>query len=85
MLGTSERALRSAPAVQERGTPELVSAIDRGRLAVSVAEKASRLSPDLQRRIAAEAEAGDTNAALAAAMCRDLDALPGLMEGIGQD
>lgn len=62
-LSISERALRHARAVQDRGEPELVRAVDRGRLAVSTAERASRLAPEIQRRIAAEAEAGNANAA----------------------
>lgn len=62
-LSISERALRHARRVQDSGTPELVRAVDRGRLAVSVADKASRLPADIQRKIAAEAEAGNVNAA----------------------
>lgn len=62
-LSISERALRSARKVQEHGAPELVRAVDRGRLAVSVAEKATKLAPEVQRKIAAEAEAGNANAA----------------------
>jgi len=62
-LSISERALRHARRVQDHGAPELVRAVDQGHLAVSVAERASRLAPDLQRRIAAEAQAGHANAA----------------------
>jgi N6-adenosine-specific RNA methylase IME4 len=62
-LSISERALRHAHHVQDHGAPELIRAVDRGRLSVSAAEKASRLSVDVQRRIAAEAEAGNANAA----------------------
>lgn len=62
-LSISERALRHARTVQDRATPELVRAVDRGHLAVSVASRAALLSPDMQRRIAASAEAGDANAA----------------------
>lgn len=62
-LSISERALRYARRVQDHGEPELARAVDRGRLAVSVAEKASRLAPAIQRRIAAEAEAGNGNVA----------------------
>lgn len=62
-LSISERALRHARRVQDHGEPELARAVDRGRLAVSVAERATRLSPAIQRAIAAEAEAGDPNAA----------------------
>ncbi len=62
-LSISERALRHARRVQDHGAPELARAVDRGRLAVSVAEKATYLSKDIQRRIAAEAEAGNDSAA----------------------
>jgi hypothetical protein len=62
-LSISERALRHARRVQDHGEPELVRAVERGQLAVSVAEKASHLSADIQRRIAAEAEGGNQNVA----------------------
>lgn len=62
-LSISERALRHARRVQDHGEPELARAVDRGRLAVSQAERASRLAPEVQRRIAAEAESGNVNAA----------------------
>lgn len=62
-LSISERALRHARRVQDHGEPDLVRAVERGHLAVSVAEKASHLSADIQRRIAAEAEAGHVNVA----------------------
>jgi N6-adenosine-specific RNA methylase IME4 len=62
-LSISERALRHARRVHDHGTPELIRAVERGRLAVSVADRASHMSVDIQRRIAAEAEAGNVNAA----------------------
>jgi N6-adenosine-specific RNA methylase IME4 len=62
-LSISERALRHARRVQDHGEPELIRAVERGHLAVSVAERATRLSGDVQRRIAAEAEAGHANVA----------------------
>jgi N6-adenosine-specific RNA methylase IME4 len=62
-LSISERALRQARRVQDHGEPELARAVERGRLAVSVAEKASHLSADIQRQIAAEAEGGNANVA----------------------
>lgn len=62
-LSISERALRHARAVQDRGVPELSRAVDAGKLAVSMAEKASRLKPEIQRQIAADAEAGNEAAA----------------------
>jgi N6-adenosine-specific RNA methylase IME4/ParB-like chromosome segregation protein Spo0J len=63
MLSISERALRAARSVREHGEPELVRAVRRGRLAVSAASAAAKLAPDMQRRIAEAAEAGDANAA----------------------
>jgi N6-adenosine-specific RNA methylase IME4 len=62
-LSISERALRHARRVQDHGEPELVRAVERGRLAVSVAEKASHLSAEIQRLIAAEADGGNANVA----------------------
>lgn len=62
-LSISERTLRAARRVQDHGEPDLVRAVERGRLAVSIAEKASQLAPEIQRKIAAEAEAGNVNAA----------------------
>lgn len=60
-LSISERALRYARRVQDHGVPELVRVVDRGRLAVSAAEQASRLPVEMQRKIAEEAEAGHAN------------------------
>jgi N6-adenosine-specific RNA methylase IME4 len=63
MLSISERALRAARSVRDHGEPELVRAVERGRLAVSAASHAARLAPDMQRKVAAAAEAGEANAA----------------------
>lgn len=60
-LSISERALRHARATRCTGTPELIRAVERGKLAVSSAAQAARLAPDIQRRIAEEAESGATN------------------------
>ena len=62
-LSISERALRHAKAVQHNGAPELISAVEMGHLAVSAAERASKLSVEIQREIARQAVAGDANAA----------------------
>jgi N6-adenosine-specific RNA methylase IME4 len=62
-LSISERALRHARRVQDHGEPELARAVERGHLAVSVAERASHLPAAIQRQIAAEAEGGNANVA----------------------
>jgi N6-adenosine-specific RNA methylase IME4 len=61
MLNVSERSVRAARSVQERGTPELQRAVEQGTLPVSAAAQAAKLDPDTQRKIAAEAEAGRAN------------------------
>ena len=63
MLNVSERLLRSAKAVQQDvgAAPELVAAVERGNLAVSVAVHAIRLPAEDQREIASCAEAGEAN------------------------
>lgn len=60
-LSISERALRHAHATRQTGAPELVRAVERGKLPVSAAAQAARLAPDIQRRIAEKAEAGESN------------------------
>ncbi|WP_291854808.1 MT-A70 family methyltransferase [Bradyrhizobium sp.] len=61
MLSVSERLVRHAKVVHDRGAPELQRAVDQGRLAVSAAAQAAKLTTEMQRRIAAEADAGRTN------------------------
>jgi len=62
-LNVSDRLVRSAKAVQDHGGPELVRAVDQGKLAVSVAAQAARLDPAEQRKVVEKAEAGNANAA----------------------
>ena len=50
-LSVSERLLRHAKTVQAEGVPELVTAVDRGRLAVSTAADLARLPADTQREV----------------------------------
>jgi N6-adenosine-specific RNA methylase IME4 len=45
------------------GTPELVAAVERGKLAVSVAAQAAKQTAERQREVAACAEAGNPNSA----------------------
>jgi N6-adenosine-specific RNA methylase IME4 len=61
MLNVSERSVRSAASVQDKGTPELQRAVERGHLPVSAAAQATKLAPETQRKVAEEAEAGHAN------------------------
>jgi N6-adenosine-specific RNA methylase IME4 len=61
MLNVSERLLRSAKAVQQGAAPELIAAVEQGRLAVSVAAHAAKLSSQDQREIARCAKSGDAS------------------------
>jgi N6-adenosine-specific RNA methylase IME4 len=51
MLNVSERSVRSARAVQERGTPELAKAVEQGRVAVSTAATLVEMPAAKQREI----------------------------------
>lgn len=53
-LNVSERSVNSAKAVQEKGAPELVDAVDQGVLPVSVAEKLLVLPVEEQTRLVTE-------------------------------
>lgn len=53
-LNVSERSVNSAKAVQDKGAPELVDAVDQGVLAVSVAEKLLVLPVEEQKRLVTE-------------------------------
>jgi hypothetical protein len=58
MLNVSERSVRDATVVRDRGEPELRDALDRGKIAVN----AARLLAKKQREIADKAFKGDMNA-----------------------
>lgn len=60
-LNVSTRLVASAKSVQDKGSPELVAAVDAGKLAVSAAAQAAKLPEEQQRRIAEKAQAGDAN------------------------
>ncbi len=62
-VNVSRRLVQSATTVRERAAPEIVRAVQRGRLSISAAALAARLSPDRQALVAERAEAGDQNAA----------------------
>lgn len=51
LLNVSRPSVQRARAVLDHGAPELVAAVDRGDVPVSVAEQVSRLPEDEQRRI----------------------------------
>jgi N6-adenosine-specific RNA methylase IME4 len=62
-LGVSSRSVASAAVVRDRAVPQVVQAVDRGKLSISQAAIAARLASGQQERIAAEAEAGRANVA----------------------
>ena len=62
-MGVSVRSVASAAVVRDNGTPEIVRAVNHGKLTVSQAAIAARLPTDQQHRVAAEAESGRANAA----------------------
>jgi hypothetical protein len=62
-MGVSVRSVASAAVVRDKGTPEIVRAVNHGKLTVSQAAIAARLPTGQQHRVAAEAESGRANAA----------------------
>jgi ParB-like chromosome segregation protein Spo0J len=58
LLNVSERSVRSARAVLDKGTPELRRAVEQGHLAVSAAAQAVKFEPERQQQVAQEAESG---------------------------
>jgi hypothetical protein len=61
-LNVSTRLVASAKSIQDKGTPELVHAVDMGRIAASVAAQAAKLPAEQQARVVAEVDAGHANA-----------------------
>jgi N6-adenosine-specific RNA methylase IME4 len=61
MLNVSPRLVRDAKTVKEKGPPELSKAVDQGKISVSAAAKAAKLTPDQQNQVAHEADAGHAN------------------------
>jgi len=51
LLNISNRSLRHAKAVQRDGTPELITAVERGDVAVSTAAELTRLPAEEQRQV----------------------------------
>jgi N6-adenosine-specific RNA methylase IME4 len=62
-LHVGERTVADAAKVLASAAPEIVDAVDEGRIAVSVAATAVSLPPERQRELAAYAVAGDPRAA----------------------
>ena len=56
MLNISERSVRTAREVIDRGAPELVHAVERGAVSVSAAADVAELPEDEQREVVARGE-----------------------------
>jgi N6-adenosine-specific RNA methylase IME4 len=61
MVNVDEAGTERARTVLAKATPEIKSAVDRGKLTVAAATQAIKLEPDKQRRVAEEATAGHAN------------------------
>ena len=61
MLNVSRASVQRAKEVQDKGTPELQRAVERGNIPVSAAAQAARLDPEKQIKIAEQAESGRAN------------------------
>jgi len=58
-LAISERSVRSAVRIQKKGTPELVQAVDQGRISVTMGEQLLKKPSSDQRAIAQQALDGE--------------------------
>jgi N6-adenosine-specific RNA methylase IME4/ParB-like chromosome segregation protein Spo0J len=63
LVNVDDAGTERARTVLAHGTPSLINAVERGKLSVSQATIAAKLSPKLQERVAAESEAGRAKAA----------------------
>jgi N6-adenosine-specific RNA methylase IME4 len=63
MVNTDAAGTERARSVLTHATPEIAAAVDRGKLTVTAATQAAKLDVETQRKIAAQAEAGDIHAA----------------------
>jgi hypothetical protein len=61
LLNIGTRSVETARTVIRKGAPELVNAVDQGKLSVSQGAIAARLSPEKQEAIAQEVDAGRGN------------------------
>jgi N6-adenosine-specific RNA methylase IME4 len=64
LLNVSERSVKSAAVVRDRGTPELQHAVEAGQIAVHLAARATKLTKPQQRKIAEKAATGRVTALL---------------------
>jgi N6-adenosine-specific RNA methylase IME4 len=62
-VNVSERSVNSAKTVLDKAAPEIIVAVDHGKLSVDAATKAAVLPQETQRKIAEAAEADNPNAA----------------------
>ena len=63
MFNVSKRSIASAAKVLSAGAAELVRAVERAKISVSAAAKATELCAELQHQVAEKALAGDAKAA----------------------
>jgi N6-adenosine-specific RNA methylase IME4 len=61
MLNVGERSVERAKTVQREAVPEIVTAVEQGHLAVSLAARAAKMSAEDQVEVAARAAKGEIN------------------------
>ncbi|MET3925573.1 hypothetical protein [Devosia sp. 2618] len=74
ILHVSERSVASAHVVRERGAPELIESVERGEIAVSAAESATKLSVGEQLRLLRENDPRAFSAAVRSELAKPRDA-----------
>jgi N6-adenosine-specific RNA methylase IME4/ParB-like chromosome segregation protein Spo0J len=65
LVNVGERSVRDARKVIQNAEPELVSAVEQGRVAVSLAANLVNETPEVQRTVVARVDAGEKAAAVA--------------------
>ena len=58
LLNVSRRSVQSARAVTDKGTPELVEAVEQGKITVSQATKIAKSAPEIQLAVVEKVKAG---------------------------